>query len=137
MISTRPAKQIWGHSGHVRAFALRRQNAFSDTFDNLNNGSALSSNQDRRVALVRNWLLSDRLGSIRDIVSSTGTLLDHRDWDSSGILVSETGSGSDRYGWTGREWDAEIERDRGRRMMSTAARAMRFCGTTRSKRGLS
>jgi RHS repeat-associated protein len=36
------------------------------------------------------WMLSDQLGSIRDVVDDYGTERIHRDWDSFGNIVSET-----------------------------------------------
>jgi RHS repeat-associated protein len=55
------------------------------------------------------WYLDDKLGSIRDIASNSGSLIDHRDWDSLGKLTNETQpSNGDRYTWTSRETDAEL-----------------------------
>jgi RHS repeat-associated protein len=55
------------------------------------------------------WYLDDRLGSIRNIAGNTGSLIDHRDWDSFGKMTNETQpSNGDRYGWTSREADAEL-----------------------------
>jgi RHS repeat-associated protein len=54
--------------------------------------------------------LTDVLGSVRDILGSTGTLLDHKDFGVWGNLTNETNpSAGDRYGFTGREWDAESD----------------------------
>ncbi len=50
-------------------------------------------------------------GNGRDIVDSTGELLNHRTYDSFGNLVAETDpSYSTRYDFTGREVDPEIGR---------------------------
>jgi RHS repeat-associated protein len=55
-----------------------------------------------------NWFLGDHLGSIKDITSLTMAVVDHRDWDAFGNLVTETSSANgDRYGWTSREVDGE------------------------------
>ena len=56
------------------------------------------------------WYLTDNLGSVRDITNSSGTLIDHRDYDSFGNLIYESApTYGDRYGWTGREFDAETD----------------------------
>ena len=53
------------------------------------------------------WYLTDRLGSVRDIVSTTGTVLDHVIYDSYGNVTSETNAtNGDRFKFTGREYDA-------------------------------
>jgi RHS repeat-associated protein len=55
-----------------------------------------------------NWALVDNLGSVRDIISSNGTVLDHIVYDSYGQVMSETNTNFDfRYGYTGRERDKE------------------------------
>ncbi|MFO0969603.1 MAG: RHS repeat-associated core domain-containing protein [Gemmataceae bacterium] len=54
------------------------------------------------------WYGQDRLGSIRDYFNSTGALIDHKDFDSFGTLAYESSpSNGDRWGFTGREMDAE------------------------------
>lgn len=54
------------------------------------------------------WHLPDHLGTVRDLVDDTGTVVDHRDYDAFGNVVSETNPArSTRYGFTGRELDAE------------------------------
>jgi len=57
---------------------------------------------------VTDWYLTDRLGSVRDIVDTSGTVLYHTGYDSFGNKVSTTGSGGDRFGFTGREHDAAL-----------------------------
>ncbi len=56
------------------------------------------------------WYLADRLGSVRDIVSTSGTSIDHVVYDSYGNILSESSGGSngDRFKFTGMEWDAAI-----------------------------
>ena len=55
------------------------------------------------------WMLGDLIGSIRDITNGSGSLLDHRDWDAFGNLTAESSpSNGDRYGYTGREWQTEL-----------------------------
>ncbi len=55
------------------------------------------------------WYLTDRLGSVRDIVNSSGTVIDHIVYDSYGNILSETSpSSGDRFKFAGMEWDAAI-----------------------------
>jgi RHS repeat-associated protein len=52
------------------------------------------------------WYLPDHLGSVRDIVNASGQLIDHIDYNSFGLVVSETNpSAGDRFKFTGREFD--------------------------------
>ncbi len=52
------------------------------------------------------WYLTDDLGSVRDIVSPTGTELDHIVYDSFGNIVTETNaSNGDRFKYAGMEYD--------------------------------
>jgi len=52
------------------------------------------------------WYLTDRLGSVRDLASTSGTALDHLTYDAYGNIVSESNpSNGDRFKWTAREWD--------------------------------
>ena len=52
------------------------------------------------------WYLTDRLGSVRDLASTSGGLLDHLAYDAYGNIVSESQpSNGDRFKWTAREWD--------------------------------
>ncbi len=57
------------------------------------------------------WYLTDRLGSVRDIVNTSGTSIDHVVYDSYGNILSESSGGSngDRFKFTGMEWDAAIQ----------------------------
>src|SRR5205823_6969245 len=45
----------------------------------------------------------------RDLTSGSGSLIDHLDYSSFGKLTYESASGSDRYLYTSREYDAEID----------------------------
>jgi RHS repeat-associated protein len=56
------------------------------------------------------WYLPDNLGSIRDIVSVNGTLLDSITYDSFGNIVIETNASArhSQYGNTGREYVAAV-----------------------------
>jgi RHS repeat-associated protein len=54
------------------------------------------------------WMLTDHLGSVRDLVNNTGTVVNHFTYDSFGNVVgSMTGGVDTRYKYTGREFDQE------------------------------
>src|SRR5581483_9892713 len=52
------------------------------------------------------WYLTDHLGSIREVITDSG--VDSITYDAFGNITSDAASRG-RYGWTGREYDAEIE----------------------------
>ena len=53
------------------------------------------------------WYLTDKLGSVRDIVNTSGTKLDHIVYDSFGNIVTETNAtNGDRFKFAGMEYDA-------------------------------
>ena len=53
------------------------------------------------------WYLTDNLGSVRDIVSSSGSELDHIVYDSFGNIVTETNaSNGDRFKFAGMQYDS-------------------------------
>jgi len=53
------------------------------------------------------WYLTDKLGSVRDIVSSSGSELDHIVYDSFGNILSETNAANgDRFKFAGMEYDS-------------------------------
>ena len=55
------------------------------------------------------WHVTDHLGTVRDLVDGSGTVLNHITYDSFGNVVGESdGSVDSRYLFTGREWDEEI-----------------------------
>src|SRR5206468_2754330 len=59
------------------------------------------------------FYLADRLGSVRDLMNSSGTVLGHLDYDGFGKVTAETAPGSgDRLGYAGGERDAETGLDR-------------------------
>jgi RHS repeat-associated protein len=59
------------------------------------------------VGQVR-WALTDNLGSVRELVDSAGTVLNHIVYDSFGRIASETNAGTDfLFAYTGRELDRE------------------------------
>jgi RHS repeat-associated protein len=53
------------------------------------------------------WYLPDKLDTVRDLVGSSGTLLDHVVYDSFGNIVTETSAtNGDRFKYAGMEYDA-------------------------------
>jgi RHS repeat-associated protein len=62
--------------------------------------------QDSATGMI--WALADRLGSVDTLTDAVGNVVDERTFDSFGRLISETNPAvSFRYGYTGRELDAE------------------------------
>jgi RHS repeat-associated protein len=52
------------------------------------------------------WYLTDRLGSVRALVDSTGAVIDRINYDGFGNIISESEPAeSDRYLWTGNQFD--------------------------------
>jgi RHS repeat-associated protein len=55
------------------------------------------------------WYLRDNIGSVRENVNASGTVLDSITYDSYGnILTESSSSNGDRFKFTSREWDSEI-----------------------------
>lgn len=53
------------------------------------------------------WYLTDKLDSVRDVVSSAGSVLDHIVYDSFGNITTETSaSNGDRFKYSGMQYDA-------------------------------
>jgi RHS repeat-associated protein len=72
-----------------------------------------------------NWTLTDRLGSVRQVVGNNGTVKDSIAYDAFGNITSETNAADrGRYAWTGRELDAEtgLQYNRARYYDSTTGR---------------
>ena len=58
------------------------------------------------------WYLADRLGTVRDLVSNSGGLIDHVDYGAFGNVVAESSPGSgDRFKFAGMELDAATGQD--------------------------
>jgi RHS repeat-associated protein len=54
------------------------------------------------------WLLTDHLGTVRDLVNNSGAVVNHLVYDSYGQVISESNPAVDtRYLFTGREFDSE------------------------------
>src|SRR5262249_48489177 len=66
----------------------------------------LARHQGERATL---WYLTDRLGTVRDLTDDSDNLLNHIKYDSYGNVVAHTNPpATDRYLFTGREYDAGI-----------------------------
>jgi RHS repeat-associated protein len=58
------------------------------------------------------WAVTDRLGSVTDVIDGQGVVLNHLVYDSFGHVVSQTDASVEfRYGYTGREFDQETGLD--------------------------
>src|SRR5438552_3111719 len=107
-------KDVWTSSTVVTRFAYDGQNAFAD----LNSSNQLQMRRlygdavDQLFARETSsgtlaWYLTDRLGSVRDVLNVSGTVLDHIDYDGFGNANETNSTNGDRYKWTGREFDTE------------------------------
>ncbi len=54
------------------------------------------------------WYGADRLGSVRLVFDNSGAVTGTRDYAGFGAIAAESGSGLDRYAFTGREWDPAL-----------------------------
>jgi RHS repeat-associated protein len=88
-------------SGSGGAPVLKEHNLFGPAVDQVLAQDASSSGG--KVS----WLLADDLGSIRDVLDSSGVKTDHLVYDSFGNLLSQTNAAAaPRYQFTGRELDS-------------------------------
>ena len=63
---------------------------------------------DENVGGTLYWPLTDNLGTVRDLVNSSGTVQNHIKYDSFGKVTAESNSAVDHiYAFTGRERDEE------------------------------
>ena len=102
-----------GSTTQVTRFAYDGQNVWAD----LNGSNALVMRRlylntvDSVTARITAtgtvaWYLTDRLGSVRVITDATGAVIDRINDSGFGDILSETNqTASDRYLWTGREFD--------------------------------
>jgi RHS repeat-associated protein len=59
-----------------------------------------------------NWAVTDKLGTVTDVIDNNGLVLNHIVYDSFGKVVSRSDTSFDfRYGFTGREYDGETGLD--------------------------
>jgi len=62
----------------------------------------------RQTASGVAWYLDDRLGSVKDIIDNTGTVLDHIDYTAYGQATESAPPQGDRFKYAGMEFDAAI-----------------------------
>jgi RHS repeat-associated protein len=55
------------------------------------------------------WHLNDGLGSVRQLADSAGDVTLAQGYTPFGVLLWSEGSGASAYGFTGEQWDAEVE----------------------------
>jgi len=72
-----------------------------------------SAPQWARLAQVKDgnaeWFLGDALGSVRQLVDDNGDVVLTRDYTPFGQLLSESGTSTSGYAFTGEQWDRDIE----------------------------
>jgi RHS repeat-associated protein len=63
---------------------------------------------DQTADGVVHWMLSDHLGTVRDIINNAGIITNHIRYNSFGNIQSQTNTAlTPNFAFTGREWDAE------------------------------
>jgi RHS repeat-associated protein len=86
---------------------------FTGTLANLSTRYLYGPGVDQILAQESNntttWLLTDQVGTVRDLVNNNGQLLNHFTYDSFGNVTGSTPNATvdTRYKFTGREFDAE------------------------------
>ncbi len=55
---------------------------------------------------LTSWYLTDRQGTVRDVAGTSGAKTYHAAYDAFGERLTTSGTGGDRFGYTGREHDA-------------------------------
>lgn len=101
--------------GQVTYMVYDGENVWADfdAFANLETRYMFDDRPDSLIARSKpgvgpDWYLTDKLGTVRDLVDSNGTLLNHVDYDSFGRIHLQTDvSQGDRYLFTGREYNDE------------------------------
>src|SRR5262249_10199650 len=54
------------------------------------------------------WYLTDKLGSVRDVLNAGGVPEDHTDYTAFGVIITQTSaSAQGRYAWTSKDFDAQ------------------------------
>jgi uncharacterized protein RhaS with RHS repeats len=52
------------------------------------------------------WALTDHLGTVRDLIDSSGTVQNHKSYDAFGNVIAETNAAIDTaFGYTGKLFD--------------------------------
>jgi RHS repeat-associated protein len=135
-VVTRFAYDLWKNSG-----GRLLDSANADVWADLNGSSSLVTRYMHGDAVDQvfarmaysgstytpSWLFTDNLGSIRNVVDSTGHVVKTVYYDVFGNITSQYGSGDlGRYAWTGRELDVEtgLQYNRARYYDATTRRWM-------------
>jgi RHS repeat-associated protein len=91
--------QVWADLNSTNGIITRRQ--YLDTVDSL----FARIGSDGTEA----WYLTDHLGSVRGLMNNSGSLIDSLSYDAFGNITNESSpANGDRYKYTGREWNAEL-----------------------------
>jgi RHS repeat-associated protein len=91
--------QVWADLNSTNGIITRRQ--YLDTVDSL----FARIGSDGTEA----WYLTDHLGSVRGLMNNSGSLIDSLSYDAFGNITNESSpSNGDRYKYTAREWNAEL-----------------------------
>ena len=108
--------------GAITYFIYDESDVLAEFFDSDGSGPALATKSMRYlhgpdvdhvlaqedVAGNIQWMLADHLGTVRDLVNNSGTVVNHLKYDTYGNVVSESNpSFKTRYRFTGRELDSE------------------------------
>jgi RHS repeat-associated protein len=96
---------------------VNRRRVFGTKFDDL---------QARRVSNGDvEWYVTDHLGSVRGIFDNSGSVGD-QDYDAWGDVIATSLPGDERYGYTGREFDAvtQLQHNRAREYNAKTGRWM-------------
>jgi RHS repeat-associated protein len=95
---------VWADLDGGNANALKVQYLRGDAVDQVFARTEVSGGSQTPY-----WLLTDRLGSVRDVLDNSGAVQDTIAYDGFGNIASESAPAArGRYAWTGREYDAEI-----------------------------
>lgn len=118
-VDTTPADAV---DGAITAFVYDGDNVLADLIDSDGSGPAPSAMSMRYLhgpsvdqVLAQEsasggvqWMLTDHLGTVRDLVNDRGEVVNHLKYDSYGNVLSESNPTVEtRYKYTGREFDAE------------------------------
>jgi len=103
-----------GSSTQVTRFAYDGQNIWADLDGNnnlvtrrlfLNTVNSVTARITASGTVA--WYLTDRLGSVRVLTDNTGSVIDEINYDAYGNILTQTNpAASDRYLWTGEQFDA-------------------------------
>jgi len=95
-------------SGEAQQPELAVRNLFGPGADQILAQEVTSGSGGGGTSGGTRWLLTDHLGTVRDIVDGSGVVLNHIVYDSFGNILSQSDPAiSTRYGFTGREFDAK------------------------------